>query len=418
MHNGILKSEFAKNISKLVAGAAIAQAIPFFVAPVLTRIYSPSDFGFFSIFMSIAAGITVICTARYDLAIVLPKNNDDAQKLIALSFFICLFVSFFSFILITIIMFFENIPIYFFLVPLFVFTIGFNQIFMYWNNRIKQYKQISSNRINNAIYGNASMLGLGFLKTGIIGLIIGTYIGVIISTFVFVRKDLKQLFKNIRAFKYSEIKKIAIHYKDMPKTNIIQAVIDMYQLNGLVYLIPFFFSSTILGLYSFGMRILQAPVSLIGSSIAQVFYQNASEKYNNNENIYSLVKGTVKKAAIIALPLPILLLFAGEDLFAFVFSEKWRVAGLYAKILSPWIYFDFIRMTISQTPIILNKQKQLASISVFGSLIITLSVLYAGIIEKNIIIGFYSISILFSLLNIFIIYWICIITKRNLKTKN
>jgi O-antigen/teichoic acid export membrane protein len=414
----IFKSEFAKNISILVTGTAIAQVIPFLIAPFLTRIYSPADFGFFSIYMSIAAGITVICTARYDLAIILPKNDEDAQKLITLSFIICLIVSFLSFITILIIILFNDIPLYFFLIPLFVFILGFNQIFVYWNNRIKQYKQISFNRINNAIFGNVSMLGLGFLKTGTIGLILGTFTGIIISTFVFVRKDLKNLFQNVKSFKYSEIKEIASRYKAMPKTNTIQALIDMYQLNGLVYLIPFFFSSTILGLYSFGMRILQAPVNLIGSAVAQVFYQKASEKYNNKETIYPLIKKTISKVALIALPIPIILFFAGEDIFAFVFSEKWRIAGLYAKILSPWIYFDFIRMTISQTPIILNKQKQLASISVFGSLIITLSILYAGIIEKDITIGFYLISVLFSLLNILIVYWICRISKQNSTIKN
>lgn len=410
----ILKSEFAKNISILVTGTVIAQIIPFLIAPIITRIYSPSDFGFFSFYMSIAAGITVICTARYDLAIVLPKNNNDAQKLITLSFIICSIVSFFSLIVIIIIILLKNIPVYFCLIPLFVFMLGFNQIFINWNNRIKKYKQISFNRINNSIFGNLSMLGLGFLKTGTIGLIIGTFIGIIISTLIFVRKDLKLLFHNIRFSKYSEIKEIAIQHKEMPKTNTIQALIDMYQINGLVYLIPIFFSSTILGLYSFGMRILQAPVNLLGSAIAQVFYQRASEKYNKNENIYPFLKDTIIRSAIIAIPIPVILLLKGEDLFAFIFSENWRLAGLYAKILSPWIYFDFIRTTISQTPIILSKQKQLASISIFGSLIITISILYAGIIVKDITFGFYMISILFSILNVIIIYWISKIAKQNI----
>jgi O-antigen/teichoic acid export membrane protein len=413
MFKSLFRSEFSRNVLTLVTGTTIAQAIPVLVSPVLTRLYSPEDFGTFALFMSIVSGIVVIATARYELAILLPREDADATKLVILSFFICSGISLLSLLITAALMLlFHDISPWFLLIPMFIFLLGFYQIFVNWNNRKKIYSRIAFSRINNSIYGNAATLLFGFFKLEFIGLMLGNLTGLFVSNTIFVRKELKNFVKDIKQTKRAELKVIASRYKEMPLTNSRQALVDMFQYNGLIYLIPAFFSSAVLGLYSFGMRILQAPINLIGSSFAQVFFQRASEKYNNGENIDVLIKETVKKAALIALPVPIILLLGGQDLFAFVFSEKWRIAGLYAKILSPWIFFDFIRMTVSQTPIVLNKQKELLYISLIGTLVIIASMLYAGLISKDILTGFYSISALFSLLNIYIIFWIFRIGKK------
>ena len=406
-------SEFTKNVLTLATGTAIAQAIPFMILPVLSRLYAREDFGFFSIFMSVVSGIAVIVSGRYDLAILLPKSNRDSYRLILLSFYICCAVSFLSFVVVGILCAVGLISCWFLLIPVFVFLTGLYQIFVNWNNRKKEYRKISFFRINNSIAINSSSALFGFLKLNSFGLITGNLVGLIFSDFIFLKKEIKEFFHQLRTTKFSYLKLSAYRYREMPKVNSIQALIDMYQLNGIVYLIPVFFNSAILGMYSFGIRILQAPVNLIGGAIAQVYYQRASEKFSANENIQNLMKETIKKAAIIALPIPIILLLSGENLFAFVFSEKWRMAGLYAKILSPWIYFDFIRMTISQTAIIIKIQKQMAKISFVGILIMTIAIVYSGLIAKDILPGFYIISVSYSLLDIFIILWIFNAVKKH-----
>ncbi len=409
-----LKSEFSRNVLTLATGTTIAQAIGFLIMPFLTRLYTPEDFGIFAIFMSVVSGISVIINGRYDLAILLPKSDNDSYRLVLLSFFICSAISLFSLIVVGVLSLFNLISLWFLLIPVFIFLTGIYQIFVNWKNRKKKYNQISFFRINNSVAINGSTLLFGILKFNSIGLIIGSLTGLVISNFIFLRKEIKQFVRQLRNTKFSYLKLSAYRYRQMPKTNSIQALIDMFQLNGIIYLIPVFFSSTILGLYSFGMRILQAPINLIGSSIAQVFYQRASEIYSANQDIQGMIKETIKKAALIALPIPVILLLVGEDLFAFVFSEKWKIAGLYAKILSPWIYFDFIRMTISQTAIIINKQKQLVYITIIGSVILTVSILYAGIFSENILTGFYMLSVLLSLLNIYIVFWIYKNSKKQI----
>ena len=49
------KSNFAKDVLKLVSGAVFAQVLSVLAAPVLTRLFAPDAFGILAVFMSIIA---------------------------------------------------------------------------------------------------------------------------------------------------------------------------------------------------------------------------------------------------------------------------------------------------------------------------------------------------------------------------
>ncbi|EFK95942.1 polysaccharide biosynthesis protein, partial [sediment metagenome] len=77
-----LKSEFIKNIFTLLSGSTIAQVITLLAIPVLTRIFTPQDFGFFAVYFSLATIVSTVATGRYELAIMLPKHKKDALSIV------------------------------------------------------------------------------------------------------------------------------------------------------------------------------------------------------------------------------------------------------------------------------------------------------------------------------------------------
>ena len=87
------KSEFSKNVLTLMTGTTIAQAIPIAISPILTRIYTSEDFGIFALFIAITTIFGTIANGRYELAIMLPKKDEDAINIFALGFIITCFIS-------------------------------------------------------------------------------------------------------------------------------------------------------------------------------------------------------------------------------------------------------------------------------------------------------------------------------------
>jgi len=89
----IIKSELTKNVLTLMTGTTIAQAIPIATSPFLTRLYTPADFGLLSLFMNLTVILSVVATGRYDLALMLPKEDKKAMNVLSLSITLTFIVS-------------------------------------------------------------------------------------------------------------------------------------------------------------------------------------------------------------------------------------------------------------------------------------------------------------------------------------
>ena len=101
------KSEFSRNVMILMSGSILAQAIPLIVAPILTRLYTPEEFGVYALFFSIVSILTIVATARYEMAIMLPKSNRTSMSIVYLSATISILISLFTFVLV--LAFYKNI---------------------------------------------------------------------------------------------------------------------------------------------------------------------------------------------------------------------------------------------------------------------------------------------------------------------
>ena len=79
-------SEYSKNVLTLLSGTVIAQALPILFAPVLTRIFSPEEFAVYGVYIAVVMFCTVLSSGRYELAIILPEDDEKAINLLSLSY--------------------------------------------------------------------------------------------------------------------------------------------------------------------------------------------------------------------------------------------------------------------------------------------------------------------------------------------
>lgn len=364
------KSEFSRNVLTLMTGTTIAQAIPIAISPILTRLYTPEDFGVFALYMSIASILAVLATGRYELAIMLPKKDEDAVNIAALSIVISFFVSFIVFLIvfifnseITTLLGNDKISNWLYFVPITVLLTGIYQSFNYWSNRKKQYKRLATSRIVKSGATGTTNIGLGFSGFGASGLIVGGIAGQVIATSILAQmvcKEDRNKFKEIRRIKiFALIKK----YKKFPIFNLPNALIDGLRLSGVSILIAKFFTTATLGQFSLAWKMVQTPMSLIGSSLSQVFFQKISS--SNKMELNLIVKKFIIKAFIIALPIFLIIYFFAVDIFIIVFGENWRLAGEAASIMTPWLFLNFLSGPMANVFIVLNKQEVVLLVSIF-----------------------------------------------------
>jgi O-antigen/teichoic acid export membrane protein len=357
------KSEFSRNVLTLMTGTTIAQAIPIAISPILTRIYTPEDFGLYALFISITLIIASIVSGRYELAIVLPKKDDDAINILALGFIITVCLSVFFLIIVILfdnyfITFFNNEKIVFwlYLSPITVFLIGLFNLLQYFNNRKKNYKNIANATIVKSIVLSVVQLLMGFMHLGISGLISGQIISQIFANIILLKKIINyKLF--ISKVKIMKIIALAKRYKDFPKFSMWAVLANTLSLNLINILISSLYSIATLGFYSLVQRVLGMPSTLIGRSIGQVFFQEATKEKQKMGKINKIFNETAKKMFFLGIVFFGVLFVIVEDLFAVVFGEEWRIAGEFAKIVLPLFFIRFIVAPFTFIPIIFDKIK-------------------------------------------------------------
>lgn len=423
--NKLKKDGFLTNVITLMTGTVIAQAIPIAISPLLTRIYSPEDFGTLALFISISSIIAVIITARYELAIMLPKDDEEALNLMGLSFLITLIMS----MLLTMIVILygyeialllgdKEFYVWLYFIPFYTFLTGIFQIFSYWSNRKIKYKRLSKNKVTRSLTTVGTNLSVGLIYAGPLGLILGNIISQFIATIHLIYTSIKNDKVNLKTISFTEIKRLASQYIRFPKYSIWSALLNTGSLQLPVFFLSFYFPGSIVGYYSLSQRILNMPMTLLGSAVAQVFYQSATSLSSKDKILLKSVTLKLYKNMLLIGVVPTALIFAfGDYIFGFVFGEEWTIAGDYARIISPWILLVFISSPLALLYTVLNKEKVLLTFNFFLFAGRSISLLIGTLIFKDAlatVILFSIISSLFYLWNT--IYILDMVKIKPLKT--
>ncbi|HCJ7301310.1 TPA: oligosaccharide flippase family protein [Vibrio cholerae] len=334
-----MNKSFSKNVLTLMTGTGIAQAIPIAIIPILTRMFSPEDFGLLALYAACVSILGVVATGRYEIAIMLPKDDEDARLLLQLSMLVALFFSFLISIPISIwnaqiarFLGNEDIAVWLYLVPVSVLFTGIYQALTYWNNRQKKFINTAVSRVNQSLFQGFAQTSLGFLKVSG-GLICGQFVGIVSGSIYLLKKD-RNYKSLIRKSKINSIQKQGIKYHKFPTYGVWGALCDAGAVQMPVILLTKFYSNSVTGMFSLTFRVLNMPTSIISSAIAQVLFQKVVEiSQTEPEKLNLYIIKMFLLLFIIYLPAVPVLFIWGESLFSIIFGNEWSQAGVYAGYL-------------------------------------------------------------------------------------
>jgi len=370
------KSEFSRNVLTLMTGTTIAQAVPIAISPILTRIYSPEDFGLLALFLAVFSILSMIATGRYELAIMSPESDDEAKDIVFLSILIAIFVFFITIILlwfngaeITIFLGNPEVESWLYLIPFMVLSSGVYQSVDYWLNRQKLYRGMAENKLIQVSSVSILQVLIGVFSKS--GLILGSVFGWLISTFiVFSRSNIKH-----SDFRLKKTKKVLLKYKDYPLFQAPSSLLNTIAAQSPVIFISKSFVDSTVGFFSLVLKVLNTPTTLISRSIGQVFFQKVSEHANLSPHLLlNDIYSTALKLTILSVLLFSPIVLFGPELFSVIFGSEWIQAGYYAQILVFSIAVKFVVSPLSTIFLAIDKIK-VASIWQLAYFCITISVL-------------------------------------------
>jgi len=360
----IPRNRFAQSVSIIVGGTALAQALGLLASPILTRIYHPADFGALQVFISVMSLLTVAATGRYEIAVLLPEDEQSAIEVLTLAMLcvgaatvLCgtvVIICHYHWILPSSMIVLRR---FLWLLPFSVIGSGIYQALNYWAMRRDDYKQIAKSKFTQAAAQSVMQLGTGLAVQGSFGLLVGDAIGRMSGSGRFARDLWKGYAKNLRAVRLRSMFRLATRYREYPLVSVWGALINMSGLALPALLLAQYYGAGETGSFGLVYRVLGAPISLIGVSIAQVYISEAAKLSRSDPQrlMHIFLKTTRHMIYVGLVPCAIFAAIA-PWLFVHIFGSAWREAGEYARYLAFMFYASFINSPVTQTLNVLERQ--------------------------------------------------------------
>lgn len=385
-------SRFAKNVASMLTGNLAAQFIVLLSAPLITRIYTPTQFGEMTLIWTYVALFSVITCLRYENCIVLEKNDEKAFNLFLACLVIALGVAVGAAIPVIILnesitemirFSGDRILLLFFPVGLLSFG-AFNALtFLY--TRFERFPLLSSCKVFGALSSVVFKILAGvFFYASAAWLLIGNTLVILVPVLILVLG--LQNTKRCMIRKKSNLKamtELLKKYKDFPVYHGVTGLINNLSQNIPVILFAYFFDSTVVGFYGLANSMLRKPVYLVSESLSKVFLKDIADKQDRPIELRRALIQTSRGLFLIGfIPFGTLMLF-GQPLFILIFGESWAPAGLYTQLLSPWLFTAFINPPSTQMIIVKKKLKFNLYYNIANIVLKTLTVSIAAITLKD-----------------------------------
>jgi len=348
----------------LAGGTAVGQIAQVASSPVISRLYSPADFGALTLYVSVLSLITVAASLRYEIAIPIAEDDDTAGNLLVL----CLAIVLSTGLVIGVAVLLlgglaERIPRlavldkYQWLLPVGFVGIGMYQALSYWAVRQSAYSRLARTKVQQSAWMVATQVGLGFLGTGSLGLMLGYAVSQVAGSCALLAPLWHNSSWPTQRVTLSGLLDAARRYRRFPLISGGSSLLNSAGLQMLPIFLVAMYGAQAGGSFGFGQRILALPLGILSQSIGQVYLSEASRLTRGEPaNLLGLFYRTTVQLLVIGCILVVAVVLFAPAVFAFVFGSVWYAAGQYVQVLAPVLLGQLVAVPVSQTLNIIERQ--------------------------------------------------------------
>jgi O-antigen/teichoic acid export membrane protein len=369
----------------LLAGGALAQALPLIIGPWLTRLYLPAEFGQYHLFAAVAANVAVIACARYEFALPIAANDAEAAalralclRLLALATLVCVlgggaWLAASG----------ERWTLW---LPAAVAVLGALSLATLLATRARRFTALAVARVLQ--HGGGAMLQAftGLWHWGVQGLIVAP-IGAALAALAWL--GLAMPTGTVAPGAWREV---ARRHREFPLLNTPHAFLGALQDTVTIGLISGLLGAGAAGSWGLAARYLKAPATLVGSALSQALYPRlAATGPGATAEGRALVRQAMRTLATIAAPMVVALWIWAPDGFVWIFGTPWREAGELARALALYIGVHFVASPLAVVTMAWQAQHWALRLAVIGQLAFV-AALAVGLVRGQLVLAGWTVS--------------------------
>jgi O-antigen/teichoic acid export membrane protein len=356
------KGRLRRAVAVSVSGAALGQLIVLAASPLVTRLYTPEDFGVLGVFSALLGILGIAVSLRYDLAIPLAEDATSVVNLLALSLIVTLLLSSLIGVMlwplgeaITGWLNAEALYPLLWLLPVGLLGVGCNQAFTHWAIRRQAFGRITRTQVSRSIGRVVTQIGFGFFTLGPFGLLVGQIIGKAGGITTLALALYRSEGRTLRAIRFRRMAQMAARFVNLPTLATGAALLNNGGVLAPALLVAALYGVEVAGWFALAQKILQMPVFL-STAVARVYLSEAPRRARvGGQGMYALFKATTWRLLAFGVLSLGLVVVAGPQLFALVFGSVWTEAGRFAQFLALVYLGQLVVAPVAQTLTVLER---------------------------------------------------------------
>jgi len=369
----------------VLAGSAVfAHGITAACLPLLSRVYTPAEFSVLALFVGVASVFSAVVALRFDIAIPIPAQDSVAINLLVLSLGIAATLS----VLLTLVIWLlpdrvvalAGQPLLaevLWLLPVAAFSASASSALQSWFIRRKQFPALAQSRLLQSAASSGTQVGLGILQFGPVGLVFGYVVNTVTAFIALGIRLLRRERKDFSQVNADHMQAAFHEYSRFPRFSTVEALFNNGSVHLPIILIALLAAGPEAGYIALAMTLLQAPMSLIGQAIGQVYLSRAADAHRAGdlavvtaETISYLVRigvGPLLAAGLVA-----------PFVFEPIFGVGWHRAGVLISWMTPWFVLQLLAVPIAMSLHVTGHQRLALLLQFFGLLVRVTVILVAS----------------------------------------
>ena len=347
----------------MALGSGSARLVSIAAIPILSRIYTPSDYGVLAVFTSLTTIIAPLLALRYGVALPLPKRDSMAINLLALCLILMLLTSSLFSVSLWIfgekllnIMSMETLLPYRWLIIICFIGTAIYEIMTSWSLRRKAYNYVAKTQFTQSAFGALTKVILGFMSIKPLGLLIGQTIGLAAGSGSLFRRHKDDYISNIKYISARNMMRSMRYYWRYPVFQLPSQLFQNLSMRLPMLFVAARFDPSSTGQFGMAVMSLSIPMNIFGRTLGRAFLaETAAIGRNNPAKIERLTYSVFKRILPISLSIGVTIYFLSPWVFSTFLGNSWQTAGQIGSAMSFYVSTQLLSAPLMNLLSVLSK---------------------------------------------------------------
>ncbi len=316
--------------------------------------------------MSLIAILTPLAGLTYYLAIVLPRSETRAIRILALSCIVGIALSAVLAVIVTLnsglgaTLNLEHEGLVHLFAPCLA-AMGIMLALQQWQTRERHFLRLSLAGLVQTLSANLPRAVLGLHNPSSLALVVTYVVSIGAQMLILIPWRRAKAASSDCSTSIRKLWLTACHYRRYPMFRAPQDWLSATSQGLPVLMLGFFYAPTEAGLYVLARSIIGAPLDLIGNAVGGALYPRYAEARNDGISIAQAIwQHTIALAMLGILPFALITPFL-PWMFSFLFGNQWGGAGQYAMLLGVWLFSNLTSVpSVRAVPVLAAEKLHLA----------------------------------------------------------